>query len=226
MNQNDGYHNMLNDLVINLFNTGNSDNPRFMMIERNFEMNVQRTGSNTEEGDFLANNFAALVRLLVGGERDGQFVGIPHQHLLRNTRVPTHATYINQLDKIKYEPSAFKNEVYGHNPECPVCLSEYEPNEIYVHLPNCKHHFHFECLLPWLQREHECPTCRDTLPTRETIDEPPMLLPGQPDGSIPLPRDNQFHDDTTIVDELLEETIQEISSEPAAIPEIKHPRLE
>lgn len=46
---------------------------------------------------------------------------------------------------------------------CGICLMEYEDGEHIgcSHNPDCVHHFHKECILNWLGRNHNtCPVCR------------------------------------------------------------------
>lgn len=42
---------------------------------------------------------------------------------------------------------------------CAICVDEYRRGDKVFFL-GCKHHFHTTCILPWLQRNHACPTCR------------------------------------------------------------------
>nr|GMD11186.1 RING-H2 finger protein ATL54-like [Ipomoea batatas] len=44
--------------------------------------------------------------------------------------------------------------------ECPVCLSEFQEDEIIRVLPNCKHAFHVACVDAWLKSHTNCPVCR------------------------------------------------------------------
>ena len=48
--------------------------------------------------------------------------------------------------------------------QCPICLKNMEEEDIINELP-CKHKFHKECILPWLQKTCSCPCCRFELPT-------------------------------------------------------------
>jgi hypothetical protein len=48
--------------------------------------------------------------------------------------------------------------------QCPICLKNMEEDDIVNELP-CKHKFHKECILPWLQKTCSCPCCRFELPT-------------------------------------------------------------
>lgn len=46
---------------------------------------------------------------------------------------------------------------------CPVCQTDWCQDDKSVALP-CDHHFHLDCILPWLERKHTCPVCRYDLP--------------------------------------------------------------
>lgn len=48
--------------------------------------------------------------------------------------------------------------------QCPVCLKEFETGTVAKTMP-CKHSFHKECILPWLEKTNSCPLCRHELPT-------------------------------------------------------------
>lgn len=50
--------------------------------------------------------------------------------------------------------------------ECCVCLDDFEMGTVGKQMP-CKHIFHSDCLLPWLQLHSSCPVCRYQLPTSE-----------------------------------------------------------
>ncbi|ONK59599.1 uncharacterized protein A4U43_C08F8120 [Asparagus officinalis] len=43
--------------------------------------------------------------------------------------------------------------------ECAVCLENFKTGDILVHLP-CAHHFHWNCAMPWLESNSQCPCCR------------------------------------------------------------------
>merc|ERR1711907_891949 len=47
---------------------------------------------------------------------------------------------------------------------CSVCCQRYAKGEQLIELP-CGHHFHSACILPWLEKQHTCPTCRFELPS-------------------------------------------------------------
>ena len=42
---------------------------------------------------------------------------------------------------------------------CAICTEQYSRGEKVFFL-GCKHNFHTQCILPWLQRNNACPTCR------------------------------------------------------------------
>lgn len=41
---------------------------------------------------------------------------------------------------------------------CPICLEEYDPENPKM-VTNCEHHFHFSCILEWMERSDCCPVC-------------------------------------------------------------------
>ncbi|GFP95653.1 E3 ubiquitin-protein ligase ring1-like [Phtheirospermum japonicum] len=51
--------------------------------------------------------------------------------------------------------------------QCSVCLDECEVGVEVKEMP-CKHKFHGECILPWLELHSSCPVCRYQLPCDES----------------------------------------------------------
>ncbi len=45
---------------------------------------------------------------------------------------------------------------------CAICLKTYRVGETLFQL-ECSHHFHTDCIEPWLKRQTQCPTCRRQL---------------------------------------------------------------
>ena len=45
---------------------------------------------------------------------------------------------------------------------CAICLKSYRKGETIFQL-SCSHHFHTDCIEPWLMKNAHCPTCRFNL---------------------------------------------------------------
>ncbi|KAG2441255.1 hypothetical protein HYH02_010098 [Chlamydomonas schloesseri] len=70
-------------------------------------------------------------------------------------------------------------------PQCTVCLCEYEEGERITQLP-CKHDFHSTCINKWLQTHYTCPICRvSLLPEEELGDQQPAAA--GVDGAVVVP---------------------------------------
>ena len=71
----------------------------------------------------------------------------------------------SSVDKLKnFNISEQKLKEFGFENSCPVCKDEFLVNEDCILMP-CEHHFHKNCLLPWLKERNSCPVCRFELPT-------------------------------------------------------------
>lgn len=83
-----------------------------------------------------------------------------------NGNPPAARSVITHLPSI----SLTEKDVADNNNLCVVCKVEISVEETVKQLP-CLHHFHAECILPWLRMRNTCPLCRFELPA----DEPDFL---------------------------------------------------
>ncbi|XP_053975740.1 E3 ubiquitin-protein ligase RNF181-like [Hylaeus volcanicus] len=96
------------------------------------------------------NNLMQIARLF----RDygmWNFLGLPNE-----LPPPASKSAIENLKEIEVSSSDSK--------QCPVCLKDFEAG-IFAKCMPCKHTFHTECIIPWLEKTNSCPLCRYELPT-------------------------------------------------------------
>ena len=55
---------------------------------------------------------------------------------------------------------------------CSICISDYQANDTLVELP-CKHRYHKDCIIPWLQQHRKCPICNVVIHERTAQPEQP-----------------------------------------------------
>ncbi|VFQ60011.1 unnamed protein product [Cuscuta campestris] len=119
-----------------------------------------RNGSNRGNGQrqigtfgdyFLGPNFDAIMELLA--ENDRNQYGTP----------PARKDAVAGLPDVTVEDDLYPN---GSSGSCTVCFEEFRAGTVVKEMP-CKHRFHSDCILPWLDLHSSCPVCRYRLPTEE-----------------------------------------------------------
>ncbi|ESQ30446.1 hypothetical protein EUTSA_v10011690mg [Eutrema salsugineum] len=73
---------------------------------------------------------------------------------------PASKSAIDALPTVKVTKDILQSEMN----QCAVCMDEFEDGVDAKEMP-CKHLYHHDCLLPWLQLHNSCPVCRHELPT-------------------------------------------------------------
>ena len=63
--------------------------------------------------------------------------------------------------------------------DCQVCFEQFKDEDKFYKLP-CKHLFHVDCILPWLEKHNTCPSCRHELPTDNLEHENNRRTPQDP----------------------------------------------
>lgn len=86
------------------------------------------------------------------------------QHLAENDP-NCHGTPPAKKEAVEALPMVKVAEVMS----CSVCLDDFEKGSVAKEMP-CKHKFHKDCILPWLELHSSCPVCRFQLPADELKD--------------------------------------------------------
>ncbi|KAL0912881.1 hypothetical protein M5K25_016294 [Dendrobium thyrsiflorum] len=73
---------------------------------------------------------------------------------------PAAKNAVASLPDVKIVPDQLDSD----EAQCAVCKESFETGEVAKQLP-CKHVFHKDCILPWLELHNSCPVCRYELPT-------------------------------------------------------------
>ncbi|XP_076339506.1 E3 ubiquitin-protein ligase RNF115-like isoform X1 [Tachypleus tridentatus] len=86
---------------------------------------------------------------------------------------------LNQLDttgppplskeKISEIPTVhIQQDQVDHNLQCSVCMEDFKTGEAVKKL-SCQHHYHNDCIIPWLELHGTCPICRKLLNEETTV---------------------------------------------------------
>jgi len=78
---------------------------------------------------------------------------------------PTSLEFIQNLTRQKLTEELLETIQIPH---CSICQDDYKLDDQLIDLP-CKHQFHEDCILPWLNINNSCPTCRHALPPKEDM---------------------------------------------------------
>ncbi|XVE49718.1 hypothetical protein DITRI_Ditri01bG0103600 [Diplodiscus trichospermus] len=73
---------------------------------------------------------------------------------------PASKSAIESLPSVKITKSHLNSEFN----QCAVCMDEFEEGTQAKQMP-CKHLYHTDCIVPWLELHNSCPVCRHELPT-------------------------------------------------------------
>lgn len=97
---------------------------------------------------FIGPGFEQLIQQLA--ENDPNRYGTP----------PASKSAVEALPNIKVDDNLLKSELA----QCAVCKDDFEQGMEVKQMP-CKHVYHSDCILPWLELHNSCPVCRYELPT-------------------------------------------------------------
>ncbi|KAI3762230.1 hypothetical protein L1987_52655 [Smallanthus sonchifolius] len=123
--------------------------------------NIQFVIENNTDGDpsgfrlpsnlgdyFIGPGLEQLIQQLA--ENDPNRYGTP----------PAAKSAVENLPSIKITKELMESD----HSDCAVCKDSFELDEDAKQLP-CKHIYHQDCILPWLELHNSCPVCRYELPT-------------------------------------------------------------
>lgn len=97
---------------------------------------------------FVGPGFEQLIQQLA--ENDPNRYGTP----------PASKSAVEALPSIIVDEALLKSELA----QCAVCKDDFETETVVKQMP-CKHVYHEDCILPWLELHNSCPVCRYELPT-------------------------------------------------------------
>lgn len=97
---------------------------------------------------FVGPGFEQLIQQLA--ENDPNRYGTP----------PASKSAIEAMPSINVDDALLKSELA----QCAVCKDDFELGTVVKQMP-CKHVYHQDCVLPWLELHNSCPVCRYELPT-------------------------------------------------------------
>ncbi|MFS7996666.1 putative transcription factor C2H2 family [Helianthus anomalus] len=123
--------------------------------------NIQFVIENSSDGDgagfrvpsnlgdyFIGPGLEQLIQQLA--ENDPNRYGTP----------PAAKSVVENLPSVKISKELMESD-YS---DCAVCKDSFELDEDVKKLP-CKHMYHPDCIIPWLELHNSCPVCRFELPT-------------------------------------------------------------
>lgn len=97
---------------------------------------------------FVGPGFEQLIEQLA--ENDPNRYGTP----------PASKSAVQAMPTIKVDEAMLKSDLA----QCAVCKDDFELGTVVKQMP-CKHVYHDDCILPWLELHNSCPVCRYELPT-------------------------------------------------------------
>ena len=167
VNENNNANNQPN----NNNNTNNNTNSNPINNENNNAINNDNNNSNNNSNN-IRNNLITffppifISNIIIGNSNSDNLDNIINEIMLHDTNKygnpPASKKEIEKLKKCKINEEKIKE--FGIENSCAVCKEEFIIGEECLLMP-CNHHFHGNCLIPWLKERNSCPVCRYELPT-------------------------------------------------------------
>lgn len=95
-------------------------------------------------------------------------------------RDPEFHNYFERIERIYHEilrasvpkpPPSIVNAIFDISDECSICLSNFSESGVVMKPSACKHCFHEQCMIQWIESQnannHNCPSCRTKIETIE-----------------------------------------------------------
>lgn len=82
---------------------------------------------------------------------------------------PTAAAFLESLRVTRVTSSTL--ESYSNN-GCAICTDSFAVDDKAMRLP-CKHAYHKDCIVRWLNKSNTCPLCREKLPEEKLLHPSP-----------------------------------------------------
>lgn len=142
--------------------TQNRDGERVILINPFNQTIIVQQGNYDSSSDNDDNNnqpIGALGDYIIG---PGSGLELLLQHLAENDP-NRYGTPPAQKEAVEALPTVEIEEAL----QCSVCLEDFEMGTEAKQMP-CKHKFHEDCILPWLELHSSCPVCRCQLPWDES----------------------------------------------------------
>ena len=163
-NNNNSNNNNINNILEDIEENGNNAN------NDNGRRNVRRHFSGLLFNFIGADNPFRLLSPIIRNHfiqnYEDNIDNIISEIMLHDTNKygnpPAAKNAIEKLEKCKISEKIMKE--FGVENSCAVCKDEFIIGEECLLMP-CNHHFHENCLLPWLKERNSCPVCRYELPT-------------------------------------------------------------
>ncbi|CAH8277779.1 unnamed protein product [Arabidopsis lyrata] len=67
--------------------------------------------------------------------------------------------YMSRIEEMEFK-DIIKEEGFGDEICCSICLEEFEDGHAIVRINKCRHVFHRFCIVSWLKQKRTCPNCR------------------------------------------------------------------
>ncbi|KAK4785400.1 hypothetical protein SAY86_002089 [Trapa natans] len=115
---------------------------------------------------FIGSGLEQLIQQLA--ENDPNRYGTP----------PASKSAVEALPTVRITDEILNSEMN----QCAVCQDDFEKDMEVKQMP-CKHIYHSDCLLPWLELHNSCPVCRHELPTDDADYEGTRRTRAQHQGS-------------------------------------------